>query len=323
MSSRLKGVLSEAAAGLYEQLLAGGGMPLPDMTENAGLSAATRELVDRGFARHRHVGKAMLVPVEPARAVDNAILVAQRQIFEQYRLLVSLRDDMSALQRLFLSNGATEDNVTDLVRVLTEPSEIGALSVELALSARHDVASLETAAFRTPPDPRSARVLPAEVIQRGVTFRNIYEQAVLELDGAHDMLQRSVEFGWQCRVYPLLPMKMVLVDDRAALLPLSPTGMEGAILIKAPVVVAALRMYFELLWTRAIQIDDKPHALLSDIQRDVLRLLLAGLTDTAIGRHLGVSERTIRRQVSTLFELATVDNRIALAVTAVREGWIA
>jgi DNA-binding CsgD family transcriptional regulator len=321
MSTRLKGVLSEPAAALYERLLVGGGLPLADVSADGGISEAATELVDRGFARNRHVGRAMLVPVEPVRAIDNAILVAQRQIFEHYRLLVSLRDDLTQLQRLFLSTGSTDECPTDLVRILTEPSEIGALSVELALSARHDVASLETATFRTTPDPRSARVLPAEVVERGVTFRNIYERAMLEIDGAREIVRRSVEFGWQCRVYSALPMKMVLVDERAALLPLSPTGMEGAMLIRAPVVVSALRMYFELLWHRSTEIDGKPHELLTDIQRDVLRLLMTGLTDNAIGRHLGVSERTIRRQVSSLFELAAVDNRVALAVTAMREGW--
>lgn len=89
--------------------------------------------------------------------------------------------------------------------------------------------------------------------------RNIYTRAVLEIPGAHDMVIASLESGWQCRVYPDFPMKPVMVDERAALLPLGLTGMEGAVLVRAPVILAAaLRMYFELLWGK-VRADGRGH----------------------------------------------------------------
>ncbi|MEN3308001.1 MAG: hypothetical protein V7603_4203, partial [Micromonosporaceae bacterium] len=206
-------------------------------------------------------------------------------------------------------------------QVLTDRDEIGALSVELCLSAQRDLISLETEHFSRPPDPRSARSLPAEVVERGVQFRNIYSRAVLEIPGARQMLRASIEAGWQCRVVPRLPMKMVLVDERAALLPLGPTGMEGALLVRVPVIVAALRSYFEQLWVQAVAADGSS-AKLSPEQDQVLRLVLVGMTDGAIGRHLGVSERTVRRHVGALLEQLGASNRVTLAATAIRGGWI-
>ena len=46
-------------------------------------------------------------------------------------------------------------------------------------------------------------------------------------------------------------MKMKLADHTTAMLPLTPTGTAGALVIRAPVIIAALREYFEMLWERA------------------------------------------------------------------------
>jgi DNA-binding CsgD family transcriptional regulator len=312
--------MSAEAASLYEKLVSTGGLPLgehSDLTE----SGTSKELIDKGFARERHVGSAMLVPVEPARAVDNAILVMQRQIFEQYHSLLRLREDMEALQTTYLTSPQIDRAPHERVQLLTDRAEVGALSVELCLSAQHDVVSIETEHFTRPPDPRSTRALPAEVVERGVEFRSIYTRAVLELPGAQEMLRAAIEAGWKCRVYPELPMKMVLVDRQAALLPLGPTGMEGALLVRAPVIAAALATYFDLLWSRAVPLNSSAGRLTPG-QDQTLRLVLTGMTDGAIARHLGVSERTVRRNVGALMELLGANNRVTLAVAAVREGWV-
>jgi hypothetical protein len=43
-------------------------------------------------------------------------------------------------------------------------------------------------------------------------------------------------------------MKMKLADQTAAMLPLTPSGTAGALVIRALVILAALREYFEMLW---------------------------------------------------------------------------
>ncbi len=320
MRNGLASVLSQAAAGLYERLVVSGGLSLtehPDLDD----AAESLELLEKGFARKRYIGAPLLVPVEPNRALDNALIVRQRQLLDQYQQLVKLRDEMQALQQAYRSAAPHAADVDDLVRVVTDRAEIGALSVELVLSARTDVLSLETEHFTRPPDPRSVRPLPAEVVARGVRFRNIYTRALMEFDQAREMLQRSVEAGWESRVHAGLPMKMVVVDADAALLPLGPTGMEGALLVRAPVIVAALRGYFELLWNASVPVEGAAVKLAPE-RDSVLRLVLTGMTDAAIARHLGVSERTVRRHVVALQETLHASNRVTLAAVAVREGWV-
>jgi len=56
---------------------------------------------------------------------------------------------------------------------------------------------------------------------------------------------------------------------------------------------------------------------LSDRERQVLELLVAGRTNKEIGSELGIEERTVKLHVSKLMHKAGVDNRIALSVHAV------
>lgn len=56
---------------------------------------------------------------------------------------------------------------------------------------------------------------------------------------------------------------------------------------------------------------------LSDRERQVLELLVAGRTNKEIGSELGIEERTVKLHVSRLMRKVGVDNRIALSVYAV------
>lgn len=56
---------------------------------------------------------------------------------------------------------------------------------------------------------------------------------------------------------------------------------------------------------------------LSDRERQVLELLVAGSTNKEIGNELGIEERTVKLHISRLMQKAGVDNRIALSVHAV------
>ena len=62
--------------------------------------------------------------------------------------------------------------------------------------------------------------------------------------------------------------------------------------------------------------NDASHNL-SDRERQVLELLVAGRTNKEIGSELGIEERTVKLHVSRLMRKAGVNNRIALSVFAV------
>jgi DNA-binding NarL/FixJ family response regulator len=56
---------------------------------------------------------------------------------------------------------------------------------------------------------------------------------------------------------------------------------------------------------------------ISDRERQVLELLVAGRTNKEIGNELGIEERTVKLHISRLMQKAGVGNRIALSVHAI------
>ncbi|HVK23385.1 MAG TPA: LuxR C-terminal-related transcriptional regulator [Actinokineospora sp.] len=315
----LDGLLTEAAGALYGELLRDGAIPADDPR---AFWPAMAELFDSGFVRRDNHGAPMIAPVEPARAVDHAILAEQRRLVARQQQIVTARQELDALQATYRETYGSGH--ADL-EVLTEPSRIAAASVELCLSAREEFLSFTTRHFKKTPDASTVMRLPTAVTDRGVRLRNVYERAALEFDSAREVVDACAEAGWELRVTSELPMKMVIADRHSALVPMDPSGMGGAALVRSPTVVAALRMLFELVWGQAVPLiepEGGERHWLTPTQAKVLDLLATGMTDGAIARHLKVSERTVRRHVSGLLEALNADNRVAAVYAATRLGWL-
>ncbi|MBM7518694.1 helix-turn-helix domain-containing protein [Nocardioides nitrophenolicus] len=60
----------------------------------------------------------------------------------------------------------------------------------------------------------------------------------------------------------------------------------------------------------------------TDLDLEILSLLAHGLTIDAIGRRLGMSDRTVRRRIRTIADDLGVDSSIEAVVHAVRLGLI-
>jgi DNA-binding NarL/FixJ family response regulator len=61
---------------------------------------------------------------------------------------------------------------------------------------------------------------------------------------------------------------------------------------------------------------------LTERELDILRLVAQGLENIEIGDQLGLSEKTIRNRLTTIFEKLHVNNRIQAALYALRQGLV-
>jgi len=108
--------------------------------------------------------------------------------------------------------------------------------------------------------------------------------------------------------------------------PLTPTGTAGALVVRAPVIIAALREYFELLWDRATPLKAsrpaEPGDRLTPGQQKVLELMARGLYDDAIAHQAGISTTTVRRHITAIVNRLGVPSRFAAGAAAQRRGWI-
>src|ERR1700737_1832350 len=114
--------------------------------------------------------------------------------------------------------------------------------------------TLDNCQQETPIDETSAPPPPTR-FHGTVRCRSIYQTSCLEHPIAAKTIEVSVQAGEEARVLPRIGMKLKLIDDTAAMLPLTPTGIGGALIVRSSVIIAAIREYFEMLWERASPIS--------------------------------------------------------------------
>lgn len=134
------------------------------------------------------------------------------------------------------------------------------------------------------------------------------------------------DLGGQSRTVPTLPIRMVIVDRRIALVPIDPDNPRlGALELQSPGIVAALIALFEQIWRTACPFGENRLVDvqgLKPIERELVRLLATGHTDEAAARKLAVSLRTVQRMATSLLERLGAASRFQAGVEASRRGWL-
>ena len=135
---------------------------------------------------------------------------------------------------------------------------------------------------------------------RATVHRVIYEEDAVNLPGRWNDIIGGIEAGEQARVVPRLPAKVLLIDDRVALLPARPGGLftDGLLVVHSGALLELLSEVFEVTWAHAIPLRVTAGGLKDESADEqlVLNLLAAGLTDDAMARTWG-QRPTVQRRV--------------------------
>jgi len=120
---------------------------------------------------------------------------------------------------------------------------------------------------------------------------------------------------------------MLIFDRKVAVLPINPAHTRrGAICTREPGIIASLVAIYEHAWSMAVPLGtalpaDDATALMP-LDKELLRLLATGLTDEAAGARLGISARTVRRQMASLMERLNARSRFEAGLKAAQRGWL-
>jgi DNA-binding CsgD family transcriptional regulator/DNA-binding Lrp family transcriptional regulator len=223
------------------------------------------------------------------------------------------------------------------LELLTDRDDISSAVGRLTADARREVR-----AFDRPPyvdRPGSNLDLQIQRQRNGVVHRVIYDREAVAWPGRlHNDIAPSIRAGEKARVRPELPLKLVISDSRAAIIPfsLAAGGQSAAYLIHQSPMLVALESLFEAEWERAVALPDagllatgnRPQESEVDAAqpdpdtRSLLALLASGLTDAAIARSQGWSERTTQRRIHRLMNQLGASTRFQASLTAARRGWL-
>ncbi|MFF3976687.1 LuxR C-terminal-related transcriptional regulator [Streptomyces sp. NPDC001828] len=176
----------------------------------------------------------------------------------------------------------------------------------------------------------ASRPLDEAALRRGVRILSLYQDSAANDAATHAYAQWMTELGGQVRTSPVLPPRLIVFDRRVAVVPIDPDNSRlGALCTRTPGIVSSLVSLFEQTWQTAVPFgaDRAPHARADDrgtspVERELLKLLASGMTDEAAGKRLGISLRTVRRQMAALMERLQASSRFEAGLKAAQRGWL-
>ena len=321
--------LDAAEEAVYRQLVACGSARVDDLAESTGRPAAeiravlgtltARGLTTTAVTAPSGEDEPSYVPAPPA--VSLGALLQRRQAD-----LRAAEIAVAALAEEYRTAGLP----TDVVEILTDPDIVRRRFLQIQDAARREVLSMVVPNLTVVPHRENTAERAA--MRRGVRYRALLDRRALSGPDMTQDVRDSLSAGQQIRVVDAVPVKMMIVDGETAFLPLHGDRPESpsSLLVHRSGLLAVLLAFFEAEWDRGFPLQSDPSAEelieshpgdLDELDRQVLHLLLSGLTDQAIAGQLNLSLRTVHRRISQLMHKARVDSRVQLGWVAARKRW--
>ncbi|MQY40156.1 hypothetical protein SRB17_81860 [Streptomyces sp. RB17] len=317
--------LSDASQLVYSTLVGLRPSTASEVADACGLSLGTvgrylSALVKDGLATKAAGRPPRFTAAAPDVAVTELIHERERQLDAARSVVRQLAEKHREARRISDPNIAVE--------LITGHEDISAAVSRLTASARRQLR-----AFDRPPyveRPGSNLENQRRRQHAGVGHRVIYDRAAVAWPGRlRDDILPSIRIGEDARVREKLPLKLVIADDRWAVIPfsLATGGHSVAYLVHRSPMLTALEALFEAEWERATPVrDTKPPAGgTGGPDADTLALLgllASGCTDAAIARTQGWSQRTTQRRIHRLMTELDAATRFQAAAQAARRGWL-
>ncbi|MFJ7268710.1 helix-turn-helix domain-containing protein [Streptomyces sp. NPDC099050] len=318
--------LDEGQESAYRALVALGAAEIPDLAHRLTLPVQQTERTLRHLERHGLAAQSSARPgrwvAAPPGVALGALLTQQRHELEQAELAAALLAEEYRAE-------AAEPAVHDLVEVVTGASAVAHRFHQLQLGAVEEVCALVSGRPQVVTGTDNEAEERAAV--RGVAYRVVIEREVLTLPTGIREASTALARGEHIRVSAAVPTKLVIADRTLAMVPLTARGAEpAALVVHASGLLESLMGLFEAVWRESLPLrlgstgapeesDGGPDA--TDLE--ILTLLLAGMTDASVAKHLELGLRTVQRRVKGLMELAGVTTRLQLGWHAYERGWVA
>lgn len=309
---------------LYEQLIEEGRWIVPDSGATSQ-DPRVHALLKCGLAIELPMppSSLLVLPVSPEAAFERTLARWQRGAKRAHRKFAYTPLTATRLQRL-ASRTAVRRRMGSRAVTLIKKPHVPSLHNALADAGDRIIRAISTGPY--------GETLTTGPQYFGPTadFRDSGGRTLVLCD--QEMVERSPgnvisghEDGEEIRVVPeKLPIKLQIVDNDSALVPLGPYG-HPALLIRDSQLVAAFTRFFDLKWAEATPwappgTQQPPKA--DPARQRILDALAAGLKDEAIARQLGISARTVRRHIAAIMDELGAPTRFAAGVAAVRRGWV-
>jgi DNA-binding CsgD family transcriptional regulator len=270
-----------------------------------------------------------LVSLRPGGVIDvppPLTALAQHALLLERRASAA-RAAADSLSRIYNASRIADDDPRGTLEVLTDLEHVGTATNEAVALAEYSVRCLRGMTARTlelMASPLASHREPTiGAGGRRVDMYTVWDTQVLEIPGALTALAARRDGGEYQRSMTNIPLSVVVVDDTTCIVEWTgdhkgPQGLKG----HAQGAVTAGLNVFERFWQLGTPIGDDSEGELDGRDATVLRLMAAGVTDAAIARQTGFSQRTVERRVRHVMERLGAQTRFQAGVQAVHRGWL-
>lgn len=292
-----------------------------EIAESAGIDRLTAQACLDRLAGLHLIQLLENPPGGPARAGEATVVASRPDV--AIDLLVARQrdrlDDARRVARLLLDEMVVEDRMRpeSLVEVVTGPAMVAARFAQVCGQAKVSIKGLDKPPYAVPREQTDPQI--HELAEAGVVVRTIYSTESWQDPADHENLPLSASPDEECRAHPAVPMKLIIVDNTVAIMPLTlGEGIDSVLLVHGRALVEALDALFEALWVQSVPLSHLPPEGVDD--RLLFNLLASGMKDETIARQLGVSARTIGRRMSEAMARLGARTRFHAGVLAARSG---
>ncbi|MFF1902988.1 LuxR C-terminal-related transcriptional regulator [Kitasatospora sp. NPDC058218] len=195
---------------------------------------------------------------------------------------------------------------------------------DLHASSRYEVSLMLPTLTEREPLPLCIRA-DVELLRRGVRYRLMAPSSALDSAAAVEYVNALQESGAEVRTAESLPLRLVILDQEKVVTQSQLEGLRLNVVINGGLLAQLFTRVFEHSWSGAAPYTRRRRVrgaapMLTDTHKLVLRMMAGGTTDKSIARHLGCSDRTVRRFVAEILRVLETDNRLTAMVRATRLG---
>jgi DNA-binding CsgD family transcriptional regulator/sugar-specific transcriptional regulator TrmB len=322
--------LSPTAEGVYRAMLTSPQLGVAELCAHLSLTesqvrSSLDELVRFGLIRESREHSGQLLAVSPNIGIAAILHQQERDLAHRQSELAASKAalvDVVAEYANLLPNTGTGD-AQRLVGLDAIQRKLETLAKELTT----ECLSVMPGGAQSQASLDASRPLDHDALQRGIAILTLYQDSVRNDPATYAYAQWMTDLGGEVRTATVLPLRMLIFDRRVAVVPIDPANTKlGVLCTRDDAIVAALTAIYERTWETAIPLGAAHEARdgggLSATDRELLRLLGVGLTDEAAANRLGVSARTVRRQVAALMEELGARSRFEAGLKAAQRGWL-
>ena len=289
--------------------------------DHAAVRAALTSLAERGLLTRVSQAPRRYIPVAPETVLGIQLLQREEELNRARAIVADLTQRYRAIPH--------QTSVDGLVDVVTGKRRTLQRWFSSLRTAAHQVRVLDRPPFEhNTPNPNPAEL---DVLKRGVKVRVVYDESGVRTPKVIARRRAEIAAGEQARMTSEVPLHLLLVDDRLALMPLrqDQPRTEGLLVVHPCALLDGLSALFEMAWNDALPFtfDSAASAaeavlpLQNPTTRTILGLLAGGLSDQAIARRLGCSERTVQRHVQRMMDAVGAKTRFQAALQIGRRNW--